>query len=288
MYVEGKEDLERMLEILNQLINPIIVNGVDLVDSIENGLYTITDPTKISPAGLSPELLVLIDNFLQQSNNINNSNRINDETMKQFLITQLSQPDRLFLRFLKKNVEKTKNITKFYIDNGIPLPIWLINKGVLVKIERKIKLFLEYLNLHINDNIEIPDKLLNPKIDSTKDIKEKFKKFIENMEKLFKNINLSRLHNDKIDRELIEKLFPIILFPKLKEYSLARKEIKNQETLQKLENKGNHITRNMKKLSLEIEKKRPFNYTFYLPSGSGKYLTFINYYLTHIYDRKNR
>jgi hypothetical protein len=286
MYVKEKEDLKKMLDILNQLINPIIVNGVDLVDSIENGLYTITDPKKISTAGLSPELLGLIDNFLQQSNNINNSNHINDETMKQFLITQLSQPDRLFLRFLKKNVEKTKKITKFYIDNGIPLEEWLINERVLVKIERKIHSFLKYLNSYIYANIVISDNLLNPEIDNTKKIKEIFKKFIEIMEILFKNINFPRLHNDKIDRELIEKLFPIMLFPKLKEYSLAKKAIKNQETLQKLEKEGKHNTLSMKISSLELEKTRPFNYTFYLPSGSGKYLTFINYYLNHIY--KNR
>lgn len=103
------------------------------------------------------------------------------------------------------------------------------------------------------------------------------------MEELFKNINLSRLNNEKIDKKYINKLFPILIFTKLKKYSLDKKEIKNQETLKLLENRGNFTTRNKKIASLEREKAQPFNYTFYLPSGNGKYLDFIKYFLTHIY-----
>ena len=61
MYVKNEIDLERMLEILNELLSNILVNGVELANSIENGLYTITDPGKISEAGLSDELLRIMD-----------------------------------------------------------------------------------------------------------------------------------------------------------------------------------------------------------------------------------
>jgi hypothetical protein len=282
MYVKKNENLDVMKRNLNELLNPVLVNGEELVDSIENGFYNITDPSKIDTAGLSQQLLELIDFFLQQPNN-NNSNRSNNLAIKQFLITQLIQPDRLFIRFLKKNVEKSKKITKFYEKNGIPIPNWLMNKKVLEIIERKINLFLDFLNLYINSALVIPDELLDTKIDSTKQIKDQFKDFITKMELLFMNMNLSRLHTDKIDKDKIEKLLPILYFSKLKDYTLTRKQIKNQADLEKFKNNPVVLGKKMKALELESKNPQLINYDFYLPKGNGKYLEFIRYFLSHIY-----
>ena len=279
MFVKNDFNFDLMRKKLNQLLNPVLVNGEELVDSITNGFYNITDPSKIDTADLSPKLLELIDNFLQQKNNNNNSNRLNNLAIIQFLITQLIQPDRLFIRFFKKNLEKSKKIIEFYEENKIPIPNWLMNKRVLQRIQRKIDSFLNFLNLYINSNLVIPDELLNPKIDSTKQIKEIFKDFITIMETLFANMNLSRLHTDKIDKEKIEKLLPISVLPRLKDYIIARKNIKNQEDLKKLATKPNALEGRMRALSAEKNNPKSINYSFYLPSGNGKYLEFIRYFL---------
>ena len=49
MYVKKQVNLEIMSRNLDILLTTITVNGIEQVDSIQNGLYTITDPAKISP-----------------------------------------------------------------------------------------------------------------------------------------------------------------------------------------------------------------------------------------------
>jgi hypothetical protein len=73
------------------------------------------------------------------------------------------------------------------------------------------------------------------------------------------------------------------VLPRLKNYIIARKQIKNIVDLQKLVN--NPIALESKKKALLAEKNKPqsINYAFYLPSGNGKYLEFIRYFLLHIY-----
>ena len=286
MFINDDINLHKMRENLNQLLNPIIVNGEDedLVDSIENGLYVIKDSSKIATAGLSPNLLAIIDESLLSLKN--NQNNINPLTMKQFLITQISEPDRLFLRFFQKNLQKSKKITQFYLDNGIPLPNWLINKRVLEKILEKIYSFLDYLNLYINSKIVIPEELFNISKDNSKDIKQIIRKFIENMEKLFININLTRLQNTKIDKNLMERLIPIDTFLKLKKLSLdlrKNKENKFPEHIKRIKEEAKR-----KKLELGIINTEPkFDYSFYLPGGNGKYLDFLRYFLNNILENNN-
>jgi len=284
MFINDDINLHKMRENLNQLLNPIIVNGEDLVNSIENGLYVIKDSSKIETAGLSSNLLAIIDeSLLSLRNNQNNQNNINPLTIKQFLITQISEPDRLFLRFFQKNLQKSKKITQFYLDNGIPLPNWLINEKVLKKILEKIYSFLDYLNLYINSKIIIPEELFNIAKDNSKKIKQIIREFIENMETLFININLTRLQNTKIDKNLIEKLIPIDTFLKLKKLSLdlrKNKENKIPEHIKKIKEEAKR-----KKLELGIINTEPkFDYSFYLPGGNGKYLDFLRYFLNNILE----
>ena len=64
-------DLDKMSKNLDTLLTTIIVNGVNQVDSIENGLYTIKDLTKISKANLNSQLLKIIDRELYSRIKIN-------------------------------------------------------------------------------------------------------------------------------------------------------------------------------------------------------------------------
>jgi hypothetical protein len=282
MYVKNEKNLERMLEILNELLSDILVNGMELADSIENGLYTITDSGKISTAGLSDELLGIIDESVGISNSglnsrpIRNSNRsfnngpigirnnrehINPLTMKQFLITQFSQPDRLFLRFLKKNKKKSKKIRKFYEKNGIPLPPWLIDQKILEEIKLKISRFLNNFNQYIESKIQMDDKFFeNPK--------PGFKKFIDEMDILLQGINISnlKLNNPLIDLGKVEKLIPMNIFEDLKKNLFEKSKTKNDIELSK-----RFEGKDLEKKKLEKNRRRieSFRYDNFLPSGKN-------------------
>ena len=276
-----------MKENLDQLLNPIRVNGEDLIDSIQNGFYIITDPSKIATARLSDTLLQLIDSFLESNYNskVNvNSNSINKLSMKQFLITQLSEPDRLFLRFLKKNSIKSKNIKKFYQENEIEIPYWLMNEEDLNKLERIINSFLDYLKSYIQIELRISDDLLKIDTDTDskkKEIKSRFAEFIKKMEDLFINVNFPRLQNDKIDKDNIEKIFPIFIFKKLKDYIIAMKQAKNKKEIQKLIENGkyNIVEKKIKALETESKNQHSIKYEYFLPRGDGKYNSFLRFYL---------
>ena len=341
IYVKNDIKLEKMLEILNELLNKILVNGVELVDSIENGLYTITDPRKISTAGLSDELLGIMDKSvgisnrapngysnnrgsnnsapIGYSNNRGSNNRslnniglngysnnrvstnigpnrysnnrgsansvpikmesINPLTMKQFLITQFSQPDRLFLRFFNKNVKKSIKIREFYENNGIPLPPWLIDERILEEILLKIDRFLDEFNKYIESQIEITEEFLN-------NPKPFFKKFIDKMDYLFKKINLSnlRLNNPLIDLRLVAKLIPMNIFEKLKEKSFEKREASNLAFLDKIVNKSRrNLVEASKKKKRNTDAKN-FNYTIFLPTGEKSTGKSNQNNVNHVYD----
>jgi hypothetical protein len=166
-------------------------------------------------------------------------------------------------------MKKSRKITKFYEDKGIPLPNWLLNERILPKIINNIILFLDFLNKYINSNLVIPDELLNPYKDSTKEIKKLFEKFIRRMEMLFMNINLSKLHKyklDKNDKQIIGKLFPLDKLLKIRIYTVKRNEIIKENKM------INNIDQNN------------FDYRYYLPPGKGKYLSFMNFFLLNIYN----
>jgi hypothetical protein len=276
-------DFSKIKKILDNLLVEVIINGDNLVNSIKDGLYVITEPEKISKDILSPELMKIIDDFLLT---INNSTGIEPMTIKQFLITHLSEPDRLFIRFLQKNIQKSENIINFFNDNNIEFPNWLMNEKVFQNIKRIIDLFLDYLNKIINSEIEklIPDSYFDENKDNTKNIKSQLKKFMENMNILFRNINFSRLHNDKVDKTRVEKLFPTSIFKKLKSYSLKLKDKKNKIYLNSI--KANKMQLERKHNLMFNDSKKPFKYSFYL-NGQQKYTNLLRYFLDNIYNKKN-
>jgi hypothetical protein len=277
MYVKNDIKLERMLEILNELLSHILVNGVDLADSIENGLYRITDPGKISKAGLSDELLGIIDNSVEISNRgpnrglnrglnnrgHNNRERINPLTMKQFLITQFSQPDRLFLRFYNKNVDKSKKIREFYEKNGITLPPWLIDETILEEILLKIDRFLNIFNQTIESKIKIDDKFFeNPK--------PGFKKLIDEMDILLQGVNLSNLKlNHPIDLDKVAKLIPMNIFKILKDNLFHQRKITNDKYVEGLGNNSRQEQIRASKEKKREEEAKYFKYAIFLPSGKN-------------------
>jgi hypothetical protein len=196
---------------------------------------------------------------------------INQSTMKQFLISQICQPDRLFLRFFDKIVIKSNKIKKLYVDNKIPLPEWLIDEIVLDELKRKITSFLELLNQYIESQIEIKD-------DTFEQNKQALKPFLELMEKLFESVNLARITTvTEKNKLLVRKLVPWNFLQKLKCYSLRIKEVQDEELKKKL---SPEILEMKQKQALSKVQAVTSNYKVYFPSiknstGKDIYKLFI-------------
>jgi hypothetical protein len=261
MYVKKKVDLDIMSSNLNTLLTTIVVNGIEQVDSIENGLYTITDPKKISTANLNSKLLEIMDSVPYVS-----GDSINQLTMKQFLITQLCQPDRLFLRFLGKNVIKSQNITRFFQANGIALPEWLINASILDEINRKIIIFLINLNQFIESQITY----------SESKSRELLKPFINLMNNLFENVNLARIKSTTSNIKLLKYLVPWNFFQQVKKESICNIKLTCEAYL--ASEKGQKLTEK------QIAAKRTINYKYTdsMTPNDTKYGQFLGYIINRL------
>ena len=268
MYVKKEINLDIMSQNLNSLLTTITVNNVDQVVPIQNGLYTITDLKQISTANLNQQLLEIMDQIPD-----NLSDRINKLTMKQFLITHICQPDRLLLRFLGKNIIKSQKITRFYHDNKIELPEWLIDETVLEEINKKIMLFLNLLNEYIESQIVISDETL---LDKPKDL---LKPFLALMNILFENVNLARIEITESNKMLVKCLVPWSFFQKVKQNSLRMKQEKDKEL---------ELSGKLDAATLALRRQTPIKikYIDYIPSdkllNNTKYMQFIRYIIDRI------
>ena len=260
MYVKKVINLDILSSNLDILLRTIMVNGVEQVDSIQNGLYTITDSKKISTANLNYKLLEIMNSVQYES-----SDFINQLTMNQFLITQFCQPDRLFQRFLDKNIIKSQKITKLYRDNRISLPNWLINERILDEIIKKINNFLFNLNLFIKSQIP-KESLDNPRI--------LLKPFMTSMNILFENVNLSRIKLTPSNKELLKYLVPMEFFQLLKQRAIETQ----RDSIEKYiaSPKGQQLT------EAQIKEKRTkifIKLVNFIPGGESQYKQFLNTYI---------
>jgi hypothetical protein len=258
MYVKKVVNLDILSSNLDILLRTIVVNGEEQVDSIQNGLYTIDDPNYLSTANLNHQLLEIMYNVSHDPNDI-----INQLTFTQFLITQFCQPDRLFIRFLDKNVIKSRKITKFYIDNRIDLPEWLINENILDEILRKIINFLSNLNQFIKSQISIEGSLDSPKL--------LLRPFITSMNTLFENVNLSRIEFTPSNKELLKYLVPWEFFQIIKQKEIINQKATIEEYI--VSEKGRLLTPE------QIEAKRTkifIKLANFIPAGDSKYTQFLS------------
>lgn len=60
---------------------------------------------------------------------------VGPNTVYQFLIAQISQPCRFFLRLVELNINKSDRIKQFFITNKIDLPPWLLDSESIIKIK---------------------------------------------------------------------------------------------------------------------------------------------------------
>ncbi len=261
MYVNKVINFDILSSNLDLLLRTITVNGKEQVQSIQNGLYTITDPRYLSTANLNPKLLEIMNSVSCESSDL-----INQFTFTQFLITQFCQPDRLFMRFLDKNVIKSQRITKFYKENGIDLPEWLINEHILDEISRKIIIFLSNLNQYIKSQISTEEPLDNPKL--------LLKSFIASMNRLFENVNLSRIELTPTNKNLLKYLIPWEFFQIIRK----KAEDAQKDSIEKYiaSEKGQLLTEKQKeKKQMSISKKL----AIFIPQGDSKYTQFLSTFI---------
>lgn len=224
-------DLKNQKYKINELLSNSKIYGLNLFDSVENGLYIIKNPEKIQTVYLSPQLINVVNNFIK----LNTSNLINPLTLKQFLITQLSYA-RLFYR-TQKNIKKCEKILNLYNQNNIDLPRWLMNKVILKELALIVNLFLNFLKEYIYSQLIIPERPV------LFDIKKSVKEFINKIDILFKNIYLENLI-DKVQEKLsLIKIIPINKFELLKKKYLQNQKEENFDYKIFLPNdeKGNYL-----------------------------------------------
>jgi hypothetical protein len=261
-------DDSRLKDNLTKLLSTIVVNGVELVDTINNGLYTIHSEAKLSVGKLSSEMLTLMDDL-----SLNSTDIINNFTIKQFLITQICEPDRLFSRFTGKNIPKAISIKKFYSNNSIAIPEWLIDNEAMDELDKKINLFLSKLNDYINRAFDT-----TVGTDLSK-VKVNLPKFYEIMNRLFEGINIARLTKEiaKNNSNIIRKLFPYEQITKLR-------QLKEEEARKQIEEANSKLSPEILKMREESlkrgvaksEPKKPFDYTKIFTINNTKYPQFIS------------
>jgi hypothetical protein len=167
----SEEDMNDLIQKTSQLI----IN----VPRSSNGLFNVYE---IDYSNLNEAMIGIINNTT--SNNF----------IRQFLISHIIEPDRLFFRFYNKNIKKMKesleilnfhNCYQNYIDEKNE---WIVNDIKIIN--NTIKNFLKNINIEIKKLIEGKEINRNNLEIILKEVQEK----------LFTNINLGRLY-DKIYTE---------------------------------------------------------------------------------------
>lgn len=134
-YTIKKQDID--LDVIIDMLKKINVSMYDHKD----GFFVINDKT-YNDGGLSSGLLEMIDTFIKTNNYNNNA--------KQFLISHIKEPKRMYYRLLEKNLPKADKIYHFLRDNKIVnnIPTWLFNTPKILKL---VDLFTKELKKHILD-----------------------------------------------------------------------------------------------------------------------------------------
>ncbi len=137
MFYNNNIDLDQLISIINRI-------KIEIMDC-ENGLFNITNDIDNIDNG---DLSLLMLNLISESS-INSS-------QKQFLISNLVQPDRLFYRFKEKNIKKNAKIVKFLTEMNISIKEekWLIDDTNKITLEKLIDDFIISVQEHINNLIK--------------------------------------------------------------------------------------------------------------------------------------
>lgn len=144
-----------MVPNINLIVRIVSAFTIELEQSL-NGLFDINEEENIQDGGLNPdtpfrkyidsiEPITVLNGVELEPFNINN--------IKQFLIVQIIEPSRLFMRFYPKNLKKNNKIIHFLEKNSINSSEqpWLITPEFLIIINYYVINFLAYIQTCLMD-----------------------------------------------------------------------------------------------------------------------------------------
>ena len=124
-FIDKKQDID--FQLIMYMVNKL---KVDIHES-NNGFFKNNDMINCS---LSAPMLTFIDNFIV-------AHKLNKNS-KQFFVSQIKEPKRLYFRLLTKNLPKSERIEQFLSELGFPKQPWLLDHKLINKI---IPLFTDAL-----------------------------------------------------------------------------------------------------------------------------------------------
>jgi hypothetical protein len=207
-----------------------MISKIDInIMECNKGLIVVNTNT-FDTGNLSSQMLNIIDEYKSES-----------KEYKQFLITQIKQPDRILYRLLEKNIPKNKKIYNFIKDNNLynSKIQWIFNESV---IKGLIKRFIKKLS----DNMVKIYKQYN-NIDDV----------IDNIETLYKNVDMCRIVNFYED-------FGKDGLNLLRDWLIGIYELLGKDNIKKM----NDIIENNKNLN-QKEKNCKFLYILYFLDNKG-------------------
>lgn len=188
--------------LLDKTIKKFIQNFEIIIPEARNGFFKINSESDIDNGGLSNELLNVIKRSSEKINN-------NAFDSRQFLISEMKEPDRFFVRLVDKNLPKSEKIKNFINTNES----WLLDKELinslsesfLIEIEKEIKMFYQINELDklfsILEDLQNISSCLN-----YYKIKEMLIQEVENIENINNNDFLNNIeikfgiHSDKFKK----------------------------------------------------------------------------------------
>lgn len=187
MYKLNSETFD--FSIIKRMISKLSIN----ILSHKNGLFLVTPKdSKFDTGGLSIDMLDFIKKFEDY-----------DETIPQFLIMLIGQPNRIFLRLIDKNIPKNDKIKNFISTHKLSKDgevTWLFNSKYIMNI---VKQFLSELSEKISKIYK--DNLKNKTLNDVKLALDKIEQFGSGIE--FKRIEDFYKEYSQEGIELIKLLF---------------------------------------------------------------------------------
>lgn len=213
----------KQLPIDLDLIKHIIKDMKIIIPEHRKGLFIFD---QLYTGNLSKPLLKLIKDFTR------------DVQLQQFLISQISEPHRMFFRLFEKNIPKVKKINIFLDETRLvsQKPSWLFDAKY---INTQAELFIEQLGSLIYKKY---NECLHNKLNTTQTVVR--------LDELLEGINLKRLINEYKNFECRGKDMIKILFERV-----HREIITNRDALVKLQKN------NLALLFLFLDKQHLFNKT---------------------------
>lgn len=149
----------------DNLINQISQLDIQIHPSTNLGLFDVdTCDYGYGVSKLSDEMIEIIEKTSREFDYLDNhQNNIKNKSIEQFLASCQTQPDRLFIRLLNKNIPKSNKCVRLLNSYGFDIDInnitWLLNDKIISKIINKflVNLSNKYIDWACINDVYLSD-----------------------------------------------------------------------------------------------------------------------------------